>query len=624
MWVFIVQKIKDWRSSFITACIFFGVYVWFLTEILSLFNLLTSSFILLGWLVCNVVLLLLIFRLYKTGRLQIKIPQVFPFQWEYGVFAIILTVTFFIAVAYPPNNSDSMVYHLPRVEHWLQNKNINHYFTSEDRQLISAPFNAMFILHGRALSGDDYLVNLPQWVSFLGAIIGISKIASHLGLNRKWQIAASLFFATVPMAILQAATTQNDLIIAFFIVCLTERLLAWKKNGTLFESLTFGLALGLSILTKGTAYSIAFPFVLCFAIISIKHFRNRFTGACLATVLCLVINLPHYTRNYMSFRNPIGAHYGTVSTFSFKSFAITLPLNVYSNIFLQVPSDRLNFPILEKVNKQFDRMWDALKVDETIFPFGRPKLQGIGIITAFHEDTVSNFLHMILVIISFVLLFPKNKRNLYSFLVIGSWCMFAWSIPWQPWITRLQLPLFALSAPVFAMAVTNITRCGKLSALFACFVISVSLSIFAIHPLFMNASRPLLHIPRINSYHTIWNTPRDGLIFINRYSDGSYVNASASVVQAGIQNLGILIDGDSWEYPLWRYIRKNSGENIRIAHVKEDTLESNIDALFVLNRQVSIVIPNEDNLERDSPLVLIRDVEKKHEWTVLYSTRLDN
>jgi hypothetical protein len=30
-WLFVLQKIKDWRSSFITAFIYFGVFVCFLT-----------------------------------------------------------------------------------------------------------------------------------------------------------------------------------------------------------------------------------------------------------------------------------------------------------------------------------------------------------------------------------------------------------------------------------------------------------------------------------------------------------------------------------------------------------------------------------------------------------------
>jgi hypothetical protein len=602
-WLFVLQKIKDWRSSFITAFICFGVFVCFLTEILGGGGELIPFAILCGWIGYNVVLLIFLVRLYKKNKIQIKMPQIFPFQWEYGVLALILFVTFFIALAYPPNNWDSMTYHLPRIEHWLQNKSLNHYYTSNDRQLFSAPFAEILILQGRALSGDDYLANLVQWFCFLGSIMGISKIAGHLGMNKKMQIISALFFAAVPMAILQASSTQTDLVATFCIICLTERLFAWRKTGALFESISFGIALGLSILTKGTAYFIAFPFVLYFAVICIKHFRKRFIGGCLAAILCLAINFPHYTRNYLAFNNPLEAHSNTVSNFTIKSFVVTFFADINSN--LVFPFHRT------RVDKLLERILDALEVDNTIFPYGRPSIQGIENLITFHEDLVKNFLHMILIIITFVLFLYGKKRNMYIFLVIGSWCMFAYCIPWQPWITRLQLPLFALSAPVFSLVFEDKNKFRKLSMFL--------LISYAILPLVLNSSRPLLPISGVTSEKTVWNTPRDELVFINRqYLDTSYTYACAAVVQAKIQNLGIIIGYDSWEYPLWRYIRKNPDNKIRITHVREDTLDDNIEALFILDRRTPAVIPDGDNINTNNPLVLTRNLQNKAEWENMF------
>jgi hypothetical protein len=606
-WIFVLQKMKDWRSSFIVAFIYFGIYVWLLAEVLSFFKILTPSGILCGWIAYIIVSLTFIIRLYKTGKIQLRLPQIYPFQLEYVVIAVIISITFFTAVAYPPNNWDSMTYHLPRIEHWLQNKNLNHYYTSIDRQLFSAPFAEILILHGRALSGDDYLVNLVQWFSLLGSIIGISKIVSHLGMNRKMQITAALFFATVPMAVLQASSTQTDLVETFCIICMAERFLAWRKNGTLFESITFGFILGLSILTKGTAYPIALPFVLCFAVISIKYFRKRFAGACLAAILCLIINLPHYTRNYMGFRNPMGAHGGTVSNFSIKSFAITFFLNINSNLAFPIKTDR--------VNNSLEKILNNMEADNTLFPYGQPKIDGIRSLVVFDEDRTKNFLQMILIIITFIILFTNKKGNIFYLLVLSSWCMFAYFIPWQPWITRLQMPLFALSAPAFSAAFENKDKIRNFFILL--------LSCFVILPLTLNQSRPLLSFPIITSSKTIWNTFRDDLVFINKHGDGSYNVACGVIVQAGIQRLGLIIGVDSWEYPLWRYIRNNSNKKIRITHVMENDIDNNIDALFILDRQTSNIIQNNDNLR--TPMSLIRDVQNESRWKIIYrNTRNDN
>ena len=604
-WVLVLQKMKDWRSSFVVSFLFFGIYVYLLSEVLSFFKTLTPLGILCGWLVYILFLLVFSIRLYKKGKMQLRIPPIYPFQWEYVVLAVILSITFFLAVAYPPETYDSMTYHLPRIEHWLQNKNLSHYYTSIDRQLHAAPFAEILILHGRALSGDDYLANLVNWFSLLGSIIGISRIAGHLGMNRKMQITAALFFATVPMAVLQASSTFTDLIAAFCIICMAERFLAWRKNGTFFESLGFGSSLGLSILTKGTLYPIALPFVLCFAVISIKHYRRRFTGACLAAILCLTLNLPLYTRNYVSFGNPLGGAFdGAMSNFSVKSFAITFIENIRVNIPLPL---RSGSPLLIKLNEWLDKMWDIVNAD-TIFS-SRPRIEGFLTIVTFWEGSAKNFLNMILLVITFIILFVSKKRNVYYLLVIGSWCAFAYCIKWWPWTGRLQLPLFALSAPVFSAAFENKDKIRRFSI--------YALTCFVILPLTLNYSRPLLSFPRITNIKTIWNTSRNDLIFFG--DDGSYADACAVIAQAGIQNLGLIIGRNTWEYPLWSYIRHNSDNQIRIVHVMENNVSNDIDALFILDRQAPDIIPVEENFDLSAPLVLTRNNKKKSGWEIIYS-----
>ena len=609
MWIFIHKKIKDWQSSFLTAFIFFGTFIWFMTETLSFFKILTPLGILFIWIIYNIILLAFIIRSYEKSKIKIKMSDILLSQGVYIIpILFILFIAFIIAVLYPPNNWDSMTYHLPRIEHWLQNKTLNHYYSANIRQLLSAPFAEIVILHLRALSGDDYLNNLVQWFSLLGSIIGILKIASHLGLNKKMQIVAALFFATVPMAILQASSTQTDLVETFCIICLAERFFAWRKTGTFFESLNFGLALGLCILTKGTAYPIAFPFALCFAIISIKNFKKHFVAACVAAILCLVLNFPHYTRNYVTFHNPIGMLDGTVSDFSVKSFVVISFANINSNIFVPLPDKAIN-----KLQRAIEKLWIILKVDnQKVFPYRQPTIQRFN--RMFHEDAVKNFLHTPILIITFILFFFKFKKKDYGLIVIGSCCMFAFCIPWQPWITRLQLPLFALSATVFSLVFEDKAKTRRV------FILLVTC--FAILPLMSNNSRPLLTVPKITvtSDKRVWNTSREKLVFINMIDVyHTYTEAYATVVQAGVQNLGIIIGGDDWEYPLWRYIRKNSDNKIKITHVRQEMIDDNIDALFCLT---PLSFLNEE-VNDYSPLVLRRNLQNKSEWEILYSAKFD-
>ena len=78
-----------------------------------------------------------------------------------------LLTTLATALISPPNNWDSMTYHMSRVEYWIQNKGIHFFTTNNPRQNVLAPFSEFFILHFQILSGSDIFANLVQWISLI-------------------------------------------------------------------------------------------------------------------------------------------------------------------------------------------------------------------------------------------------------------------------------------------------------------------------------------------------------------------------------------------------------------------------------------------------------------------------
>src|SRR5207249_2914067 len=67
--------------------------------------------------------------------------------------------------------------------------------------------------------------------------------------------------ASLPMAILQASSTQNDLVASLWLVCfvyfLVRLVTAWKWT----DAALGGISLGLAMLTKVTSYLLAPPFL---------------------------------------------------------------------------------------------------------------------------------------------------------------------------------------------------------------------------------------------------------------------------------------------------------------------------------------------------------------------------
>jgi hypothetical protein len=608
--LFINVKQKNLRISFIRASLYFSVFIWITTELLSLVGGLNLTGSICCHILYDIVVLPLFFKHYKKNDLKPGRFVIIPFRWEYCFSAVILCVTFFIAFVFPPNNWDSMTYHLPRIEHWLQNNSLRYYFTSNIRQLTSAPFAEMTILQGRIISGDNWLMNLEQWFSFAGSATGISLIAGHLGLNKKMQIAASLFFLTLPMAILQSSSTQTDLVEALYIICMAERFLAWKKCETLRNSIDFGIALGLCILTKGTAYPIAFVFVCYFAVISIKKFKTKLSFAFAAAIICLMLNMPHYIRNQISFGNPVSADPGTVSNFTLKQFVFSSFFNCYSNIPFPLPG------ISSKINASLTSQ------DTSIFPYGPGQIIGTktwlrtfaGQIN-FNEDIARNGFHLLLIILSFILILTKKTKSFYSWLALFSWLTFFYFIPWQPWITRLQVPLFALSAPVFALALVEaknsmLNTAGKICLVFLC--------CFSLLPLFLNFKRPLVYVPGATGAKVIWNTNRNELIFIGRSDEymKNYIAACEVILKERVNNIGIIIGGDSWEYPLWYYISHNTTNAPNITHQNVANIDKDVDILFIFERNDAPFLSNTHESLSNYPYVLRKKLDS---WYVLYT-----
>ncbi len=612
---------KDLRETFIRVALYYGVFIWGLSEFLSLIHLLNFSGILCGWIFYDICLLLYLLYKYKKHK-TLFIPKVSVSVWKSPgslFIGCVCVITFFIAIIYPPNNWDSMTYHLPRIEHWIQNGTLEHYYTSNKRQLFSAPFAEIVILHGRVLSADDWLMNLVQWFAYIGTIIGVSRIACLLGLDGKMQKIAALFFATLPMAILQSTSTQNDLVVTFLLVCLMERFLVWREEGTLHCSIEFGIALGLAILSKGTAYPIAAPIVIVFGVLCLKEYKKKLAYGFLAATICLGLNIPHYIRNYITFGNPIETNEQTKSTFTPESFAISLFSNIYVNIPVPIPSP-------DNINQKLK------KVDKKIYPYGsifiysvENKKNVIKEIIKSHEDTAKSTLHFLLFMISILLLLRKQNSKKYLFLVLASWCMFIFCIPWQPWITRLQIPLLALSAPVFPLAFNSIRHKRII------YLLIIPLCCFAMLPLLFNCTRPLIasrSIPIfrnwIYTFQSFRYADRDELIFANMpslYKD--YSDACNAIQKADVSNLGLLIGSDAWEYPLWRYFRQTSHVMPNISHQRNGPIDSNISTIFILNYlNIKILESIEDEiiLKDDKPVVYNRNISDPKEWNIIYSS----
>ena len=486
-----------------------------------------------------------------------------------AVIAIVV-ITGLIALIAPTNNWDSMTYHMGRVAHWVQNGSIAHYPTNILRQLTMPPWAEFAVTHLQIMSGGDRFANLVQWFSMIGSVLGVSLIVRQLGGTLRAQTFSAVIAATIPMGIVQASNTQNDLAAAFWLVCFVYYGLKWRERPGFSYALGSGATLALAILTKGTAYIFALPFLLWFVFSLLKSVGVRALAQVVVLfLLVIVINSGHYIRNIELFGSPV--HSAGLKFSNEHLGPATLISNISRNIsiHLSTPSKRIN-NVTEAVVRAIHV---PLSIDvsdpRTTWEDKRFSVRALST----HEDRSQNPLHFLLIAASIaIFLYSRRFRKppelrYYLGMLIFSFALFCFYLKWQPWHSRLHLPLFLLFTPFVALTL------GKVAHKNAANVVVALLILTALPWLFYNELRPVV------ARENIFNTTRIDQYFKYRaHLKEPYLHTTEAILARGCTDIGLKIGHEDWEYPFWILLNRPGEGAVRIEHVNVENI-SKIKAL---------------------------------------------
>jgi hypothetical protein len=249
-------KSDGWRSAILIGAIFWGAILAAITELLSLPHQLTQGWLALLWLAACLLLSLL--GIVASRRRQAAAgspparsttaspPLPLPDLCLIGGTALLAGIVGLTALLSPPNTWDAMDYHLPRMVEWIANRGVQFFPTLDFAQLIHPPWAQFTMLHLTLLWGSDRLVNLVEFSSFAGSIIGISLIARQLGAGRRGQILAAVICATIFEGVLEASGPMNTYVGAFWLVASVHVLLRFIDDPKLVPHtrVRFGLRTG--------------------------------------------------------------------------------------------------------------------------------------------------------------------------------------------------------------------------------------------------------------------------------------------------------------------------------------------------------------------------------------------
>jgi 4-amino-4-deoxy-L-arabinose transferase-like glycosyltransferase len=569
----------------ILAATYWAVLLTVITEGLSYFKLITFGWILGAWGVSCIILIYIYFKL-KAQNIYILRNNISQTNKKKSIQSLIILllcgITFYIvtigliAIIAPPNNWDSMDYHMSRVAYWIQNHSVAHYPTSYTPQLYQNPWSEFVILHFQILSGGDYFANLVQWLSMIGCLIAVSLIAKQLGANLRGQVFSAVVAVTIPMGILQASSTQNDYVIAFWVVCLAHYLLLTvqaNKNSNWTNFFQIGSSVGLAILTKGTAYFYVFPFLIWLSLSQIKRLRWQvWKPALIVSSISLLLNISHYLRNYNLFASPLGEPGGYRNevlgvNILFSNILRNLALHIGTPIGLwNGIANKLIIIIHTFIGLDVDD--PRITFSKTFFVPGGWSTIGI----TGNENSAGNLVHLILIILCITVFITqtyfRKQSYIFAYLitVIFTFFIFCYLVKWQAWNTRLHLPFFVLISPFIGVILSKIKK-DKIAIFIVFFLLCSSLSW-----VFFNRYRPII------SHKSIFQISRIEQYFSNRpYLKVTYTGAVEFLNSEKCSNIGLSMGNDPWEYPLWVLLQQNQQKIVKMQHINSNNVSASLE-----------------------------------------------
>jgi hypothetical protein len=239
----------------------------------------------------------------KVPAIRARAARLHPTLLVLGIaVALALALEGVLVVTAAPNNWDAMSYHLSRAAAWYQDGSLAHLVTHTERENVFPPNAELQSLFTMVFAHGDRFAAMPQFVAELTLLIAIFGIGRRLGFGRSAAAFGALTFATLSEVVLQATSTQNDLVVSACIVTAIYFLHGSRRS----ELWLAGLGLGLAVGTKFTAL-FALPLFLLVAL-TVRLRRRQLVEVALASVIAFgAVGAWTYVTNIGNYGTPLGA-----------------------------------------------------------------------------------------------------------------------------------------------------------------------------------------------------------------------------------------------------------------------------------------------------------------------------
>jgi hypothetical protein len=303
------------------------------------------------------------------------------------------------------------------------------------------------------------------------------------------------------------------------------------------------------VLAKPTAVAYLLPFGIWATILTVRQMgwgRAIAVGGA-AVLLMGALNLGHLSRNLLIYGRPLDPDQVDVHSNGVRTAAGMIS-NLSRNLSMQVgtPSPYVNRAIYQLVAQIHE--WIGLDLNDA-----RTTSAGTYIVrpSLTHEDLTTNPLHSLVYLFALGMVLAKERTrrpNLlaYATAAAGTLLVLSFLFKWQIFGSRYLLPFFVLFSPAAACGLESLERRGLTA------IVSLALAVASWPWLTGIRSRPLIERLGDSVVRSVLVESRETLLFANGlYLQDPQAEIAAEIAEATCGDVGLMLGGNSAEYPLW-------------------------------------------------------------------------
>jgi 4-amino-4-deoxy-L-arabinose transferase-like glycosyltransferase len=549
-------------------------------ELLSLFHGVHFGGVLSLWLVVGAIVVIRYSRYVREGlgTVQVRVRE----RWREltrGERVLVLgmclvgALALFVGWWAEPSNYDSQTYHLPRIRQWLQQGSLAHFASDDLRLLVLAPGAEILIAHTTVLSGSDRYAQLVQGLAWVVAVAGVSLVVKELGGRGRVQLWASCICLSAPAVLLQATSTQNDLLVGSWICVGAAATLSYARTGKSLNAVLASLALGLALATKGTALFWGAPVGVWLAGLVLWNLWNlwkRRASVGMAAAMALLLaapNVGHTWRNMALFGGAFGPSdpFGlAVEHPSVQTFAANLIRNMAMHAQGTAGISAWLTAAVQQVLGWFGA--DAndpattVSIPYEVFRF-----------TTNEDYTNAPFVVGLLLGAAGLIVWrgrrlPRAYAGLGLALVAGL-TLFCLLLKWQIWGIRLQVPFLVMGGAYAVAVVTQLGGTWGERIVQGCALVSV---LIGLGMLVVQRQRPLLSVGEGQSI--VVASQMQNRFRLKPECEADYRRLAEQLSAQFADHspppvIGVQLTEDSWEYPLWILLDEVLPQGYTLHHV---------------------------------------------------------